>query len=113
MQRLNSHYEASKENDEKENDEKDENHRGKPYRKNPTKKVSINSRLKTIYIIGQWKAFCRQRISESSCARRETVDIEILITSGRKGDRKIMQPIRTTSETATKMRKWNQFSQFR
>ena len=93
--------------------EKDENHRGKLYRKNPRKKVSINSRLKAIYIIGQRKAFCGQRIPESSCARKETVDIEILITSRRKGDKKIMQPIRITSKTATRIRKWNQFSQFR
>ena len=96
-----------------ENEEKDENHRGKLYRKNPRKKVSIKSRLKTICIIGQWKSFCGQRIPESSCAGKETVDIEILITSRRKDDRKIMQPIKITSETATRMRKWNQFSQFR
>ena len=83
------------------------------YRKNPKKKVSINSRLKAIYIINQRKAFCGQRILESGCARKETVDREILITSRRKGDRKIMQPVRITSVTATKMRKWNQFSQFR
>ena len=96
-----------------ENEEKDENHTGKLYRKDPRKKVPINSRLKIIYIIGQWKAFCGQRIPEPSCARKETVDLEILITSRRKGDRKIMQPIKITSETATRMRKWNQFSQFR
>ena len=96
-----------------EKEEKDGNHRRKPYRKNPMKKVSINSRLKAIYIIGQRKAFCGQRIPESSCARKETVDIDIFITSRRKGDRKIMQPIRITSENATRMRKWNQFSQFR
>ena len=71
-----------------ENEEKDENHRGKLHRKDPRKKVPINSRLKIIYIIGQWKAFCGQRIPESSCARKETVDIEILITSRRKGDKK-------------------------
>ena len=29
-------------------------------------------------IIGQRKAFYRQRIPESSCARKETVDIDIL-----------------------------------
>ena len=53
-----------------------------------------------------------QRIPESSYTRKGTVAIEILITSMGKGDRKIMQPIRITSETATRMRKWNQFSQF-
>ena len=73
----------------------------------------INSRLKVIYIIGQRKAFCGQRIPDSSCAKKETVDIEILITSRRKGDRKIIQPIRIASEAATEIRKWNQFSQFR
>ena len=93
--------------------EKDENHRGKLYRKNPRKKVSINSRLKAIYIIGQRKAFCGQRIPESSSVRKGTVDIEILISSGRKGDKKIMQRIRITSETATRLKKWNQLSQFR
>ena len=43
----------------KENEEKDENHRRKLYRKNPRKKVSVNSKLKAIYIIGQRKALCR------------------------------------------------------
>ena len=97
----------------KEKEEKDQNHRGKLYRKNPRKKVPINSRLKAIYIIGQRKAFCGQRIPESSCARKGTVDIEIPITSRRKGDRKIMQPIKITSETATRMRKWNQLLFYR
>ena len=51
---------------------------------------SGNSRLKASKIIGQRKAFYRQRISEPSCARKETVDIDILVTS-RNGVRKIMQ----------------------
>ena len=54
------------------------------------KKISIHSRLKVIYIIGGRKAFCGQRIPDSSCVRKETVDIEILIIYRRKGDRKIM-----------------------
>ena len=58
--------------------------------------MSVNSRLKATKIIGQRKALYRQRIPESSCARKETVDIDILITS-RNGDRKIMQSIRVTS----------------
>ena len=33
----------------------------------------VNSRLKAIWIIGQRKAFYRQRIPESSYARKETV----------------------------------------
>ena len=58
--------------------------------------MSVNSRLKAIQIIGQGEAFYRQRIPESSCERKETVDIDILVTS-RNGDRKIMQSIRITS----------------
>ena len=55
--------------------------------------MSVNSRLKATKILGQRKTFYRQRIPESSCARKETVDIDILVTS-RKGDRKIIQSIR-------------------
>ena len=43
--------------------------------------MSANSRLKANKIIGQRKAFYRQRIPELSCARKETVDIDILVTS--------------------------------
>ena len=35
------------------------------------------------------EAFCRKIILVSTCARKETVDIDLLITS-RNGDRKIM-----------------------
>ena len=74
--------------------------------------MSVNSRLKATKIIGQRKAFYRQRIRESSCARKETVDIEILVTSTI-GDRKIMQSIRITSRPSPRIRKWNQLSQLR
>ena len=50
--------------------------------------MSVNSRLKTTKIIGQRKAFSRQKIAEPSCPRKETVDIAVLVTS-RNGDRKI------------------------
>ena len=43
--------------------------------------MSVNSRLKATKIIGQGKAFYRQRIPESSCARKETADLDILATS--------------------------------
>ena len=72
--------------------------------------MPVNSRLKTAKIIGERKAFYRQRIPESSCARKETVDIDILVTS-RNGDRKIMQSIRITSRPPTRKKKWNQLSQ--
>ena len=58
--------------------------------------MSVNLRLKATKIVGQRKAFYRQRIPESSCATKETVDIDILVTS-RNGDRKIMQSVRITS----------------
>ena len=73
--------------------------------------MSVNSRLTATKITGQRKAFYRQRIPESSCARKETVDIDILVTS-RNGDRKIMQSIRITSRPPTSKIKWNQLSQF-
>ena len=63
--------------------------------------MSANSRLKPTKIIGQRKAFYRQRIPESSCARKETVDIDILVTS-RNGDREIMQSIRMMSRYPAK-----------
>ena len=76
-----------------------------------SKKVSVDSRPKATKIKSQRKAFNGQRIPESSCARKETVDIDILVTS-RNGDRKIMQSIRITSRPPSRKRKWNQLSQF-
>ena len=73
--------------------------------------MSVNSGLKATKIIGQRKAFYRQRIPEFSCARKETVDIGILVTS-RNGVRKIMQSIRITSRPSSRKWKWNQLSQF-
>ena len=73
--------------------------------------MSVNFRLKVTKIKGQRKAFYRQRIPESSCARKETVDIDIFVTS-RNGDRKIMQTIRITSRPPTRKMKWNLLSQF-
>ena len=49
---------------------------------------------------------------EPSCARKETVVIDIVVTS-RNVDRKIMQSIRITSRPSSRIRKWNQLSQFR
>ena len=43
--------------------------------------MSVNSGLKATKIIGQRKAFYRQRIPEFTCARKKTVDIDILVTS--------------------------------
>ena len=43
--------------------------------------MSADSRLKATKIIGQRKAFYRQRIPKSSCARKKTVDIDIFVTS--------------------------------
>ena len=51
--------------------------------------MSINSRPKATKIIGQRKAFYGKRIPESSCVRKEIVNIDILVTS-RNVHRKIM-----------------------
>ena len=66
--------------------------------------MSINSKLKAIEIIS------REFNRESSCTRKETVDIDILVTS-RNGDRKIMQSIRIRSRSPLRIRKWNQLNQ--
>ena len=63
--------------------------------------MSIKSRLKAIQTIGQRKAFYRQRIPEPSCARKETVDIDILVRS-RNAERKIMQSIKNYKQTSHK-----------
>ena len=68
--------------------------------------MSLNSRLKATKITGQRKAFYRQRISEASCARKETIDIDIFVTS-RNGHRKIIKSIRITSRPPSRKRKWN------
>ena len=73
--------------------------------------MSVTSKLKATKIIGQRKAFYRQRIPEFSHARKENVDKDILVTS-RNGDRKIMQSIRIMSRPPSRRRKWNQLSQF-
>ena len=73
--------------------------------------MSVNSGLKATMTIGERKAFYRQKIPESSCARKETVDIDILVTS-RNGDQKTIQSIRITSRPPLRKRTWNQLSQF-
>ena len=79
-------------------------HTGNLIRKNLQLKISVNSRLKATKIIGQRKAFYRQKIPESSSERKETVGIAILVTS-RSGNRKIMQSIRITSRPPSRIRK--------
>ena len=59
----------------------------------------------------QRKAFYRQKIPQSSCASKETVDIDILVKS-RNGDRKVKKSIRITSRPPSEKRKWNQLCQF-
>ena len=71
--------------------------------------MSVKSRLKATKIMCQREAFYRQRIPESSCARKEIVDIDILVTS-RNGDRKIMQSIRIRSRPPSRITRWNQLS---
>ena len=47
--------------------------------------MSVNPRLTATKIIVQRKAFYKHRIPESSCVRKETVNIDIPVTS-RNGD---------------------------
>ena len=74
--------------------------------------MSVDSRNKVIQIVSQMKAFYRQRILESSCARKETVDKDILVTS-RNGGRKIMQSIKIRGRPTSRIKKWNQFGHFK
>ena len=73
--------------------------------------MCVNTGFKATRIIGQRKAFYRWRIPEFSFVRKETVDIDIIVTS-RNGDRKIMQSVRIMSRPHSSKRKWNQLSQF-
>ena len=82
------------------------------FRKNLQLIMYGNSRLIATQIIGQRKAFYRQRIPEFRCGRKENVVIGILVTS-RNGDRKILQSIRITSRPSSRIRKWNKLSKFR
>ena len=66
--------------------------------------MSVSSRLKTTKIGGQRKAFYRQRIPEFSRPRKETGDIDILVTS-RNGDKKVMQSIRIKTRPPSRQRK--------
>ena len=72
--------------------------------------VSVNSRLEAIEIIGQRKAFYRQRIPDYSCTKKNTFDIDILVTSWNV-DRKTVQSIRITDRPLLRIRNWNQLSQ--
>ena len=68
-------------------EQKNEKDIRKLFRKSLKKNLSINSRIKATYIIGQMEASCRQRITDSSCTRKETIYKDILIKS-RNGDTK-------------------------
>ena len=108
--RLGSHYKAW-------SYKKKKHKKIKTYRKSVQKEPTVKRcllilDLKAVYIICQGKAFYRQRIRESSSARKETVDIGILLFSWN-GDRKIIQSIRMTSRPTLRIRKRSQFSQFR
>ena len=61
--------------------------------------MPVYSKFEATNIIGQRKAFYSQRIPESSCLRKETVDIDIFITS-RNVDRKIVQSNQNNEQTS-------------
>ena len=60
--------------------------------------------FKTISIMSQGKAICRQKIPQSNCLTEETADRDIIKTF-KNGNSKIMQPIRITSGSPTQIRK--------
>ena len=93
--RLNSHYKAWSYKKKKEKKRKEES-RGK-------RCVPIRSLVKGKHSLG--------REFQSSCARKEMVDIDVFETS-RKSVRKIMQSIRITSRLSLRKRKWDQLRQF-
>ena len=66
--------------------------------------MSVNSRLKVTKTVGQRKAFYRQRIPEPSCMKKETVEIDILVTSGN-GEGKRSRP-------TLRKGKYNKLTQF-
>ena len=94
--RLNSHYKIW-------SYKKKEHKMIKGYWKSLYKEPTVNSCLLILdlkalrsQVKGKRKAFYRQRIPESRCARKGTVDIGILVTS-RNGGKKSMQSIRNRS----------------
>ena len=85
-------------------------HTGDLFRKNL--QVKNVCQFYTYTHLDQRKVFCRRKIQESSCAKEETIDIDILVAS-RNGDGKITQFIRITSRPPSRITKRNQLSQFR
>ena len=91
--RLNSHYKAQSY---KKKQQKKIKTQEISLERTSSQQVSVNSTHKAIQIVGQRKAFYWQRIPKPSCVRKETVDIDVLVTS-RSGDRRVMQSIRILS----------------
>ena len=84
----------------------------KSVKKKPTVKryvLNLDWRPFRSYVKGNL-SLCKE--FRSSCVKKGTVDIDIFVTS-RKSDRKIMQSIRIMSRPPSRIRKWNQLSQFR
>ena len=104
---MNSHYKAWSYNKEKK--QSMERMYESWFEKTQRKNVSINH---LISHLGQRKSFCRQRILESSCARKETVDIDMSKTSTN-GERKILQPVNLKEWTCQENKEVEQFNQFR
>ena len=67
--------------------------------------MSVNSRIKAPRSYVKRKHYIGIKF-------QSLADTDILVTSGN-SDRKIMQSIRITSRPPWRIRKWNQFSQFR
>ena len=108
--RLSRHYEAW-------SYKKKKHKKIKTYRKSAQKEPNVKRcllilDLKPLRSSLKGKHSTGREFQSLACARKETVDTGILVTS-RNVDRKIMQPIRITSRPPSRIRKWNQSSQFR
>ena len=66
---------------------------------------------KKCLLIGR-ETLYREIIPECSWTMKDTVGIDVLVTS-RNGHRKIMQSIRITSRPPSRTSKWNHLNQFR
>ena len=84
-------------------EDKDEKHIGELIKTNPWLKTYCNLGRKSKESIWQAKNFT---------VEEKTVYIDIFLTS-RNGDQRLMQQINKTSGPPTRIRKWNEFNQFR
>ena len=82
------------------------------YKENTIKSCLLIVELKSFRSTVKGKYSIGRKFQSLAMQGKKTVDIGILVTS-RNGDTKIVQSIRITIRLSSRIRKWNQFSQFR